>query len=173
MEDDDGRGLRLVLALVLLSIVAGGTVDILLDRPGHWLSWHVAFEVMLIAVALVTATSLWLGWWRARAEVRSLETRLAEGRAERETWRAGAAQAVSGFAAALEVQFTRWSLTPVEREIALRLLEGQSHKVIAIETGRSERTVRQHAVAIYGKAGVGGRAELAAFFLGALRAGTR
>jgi hypothetical protein len=33
---------------------------------------------------------------------------------------------------------------------------------------RSERTVRQHAVAVYRKAGVAGRAELAAFFLSGL-----
>ena len=39
---------------------------------------------------------------------------------------------------------------------------------IASATGRSERTVRQHAIAAYHKAGVGGRAELAAFFLGDL-----
>jgi hypothetical protein len=31
-------------------------------------------------------------------------------------------------------------------------------------TGRSERTVRQHAVSVYRKSGLGGRAELAAFF---------
>jgi DNA-binding NarL/FixJ family response regulator len=31
--------------------------------------------------------------------------------------------------------------------------------------GRSERTVRQHAIAVYSKAKVAGRAELSAFFL--------
>ena len=36
---------------------------------------------------------------------------------------------------------------------------------IAALTGRSERTVRQHAGVAYDKAGLGGRAELAAFFL--------
>jgi DNA-binding NarL/FixJ family response regulator len=53
----------------------------------------------------------------------------------------------------------------VEREIALLLMKGYSHKAIARDRGRSERTVRQHAVAIYQKSGLGGRAELAAFFL--------
>ena len=52
--------------------------------------------------------------------------------------------------------------------MAVLLLKGQSHKEIATATGRSERTVRQHAIAAYHKAGVGGRAELAAFFLGDL-----
>ena len=45
------------------------------------------------------------------------------------------------------------------------MLKGRSHKQIAFATGRSERTVRQHAVAVYQKSGLNGRAELAAFFL--------
>ena len=43
--------------------------------------------------------------------------------------------------------------------------KGRSHKQIAYATGRSERTVRQHAVSVYHKSGLNGRAELAAFFL--------
>jgi DNA-binding NarL/FixJ family response regulator len=45
------------------------------------------------------------------------------------------------------------------------LLKGYGHKEVAALTGRSERTVRQHAVAIYEKSGLKGRAELAGFFL--------
>ena len=45
------------------------------------------------------------------------------------------------------------------------LLKGYGHKEIAALTGRSERTVRQHAGVVYDKAGISGRAELAAFFL--------
>jgi DNA-binding NarL/FixJ family response regulator len=44
-------------------------------------------------------------------------------------------------------------------------LKGRSHKEIAYISGRSERTVRQHAVSVYQKSHLGGRAELAAFFL--------
>jgi DNA-binding NarL/FixJ family response regulator len=65
----------------------------------------------------------------------------------------------------VDEQMGRWGLTPAEREVALLLLKGHGHKQIASATGRSERTVRQHAIAVYRKAGVGGRAELAAFFL--------
>jgi DNA-binding NarL/FixJ family response regulator len=48
---------------------------------------------------------------------------------------------------------------------ALLLLKGYGHKEIAKLLGRSERTVRQHAVAVYRKSNLSGRAELAAFFL--------
>ena len=68
-------------------------------------------------------------------------------------------------AAAIDHQFERWELSPAEREVALLLLKG-----LRIEGDRggartSERTVRQQALAVYRKAGLAGRAELAAFFL--------
>ena len=56
-------------------------------------------------------------------------------------------------------------LTPAEREVAILLLKGHSHKRIARLTERSDQTVRQHATAVYRKSGLSGRAELAAFFL--------
>ena len=65
----------------------------------------------------------------------------------------------------VDEQFGAWQLTPTEREVAMLLLKGHGHKQIAAATGRSERTVRQHAVAVYQKSGLQGRAELAAFFL--------
>jgi hypothetical protein len=45
------------------------------------------------------------------------------------------------------------------------LLKGYGLKEIAALTTRSERTVRQHASVVYDKAGLAGRAELAAYFL--------
>lgn len=45
------------------------------------------------------------------------------------------------------------------------LLKGYSHRQIADMSGKSERTVRQHAVSVYRKSGLSGRAELSAFFL--------
>jgi DNA-binding NarL/FixJ family response regulator len=62
-------------------------------------------------------------------------------------------------------QFDRWELTGAERTVALLLLQGLSHKQIAGERSASERTVRQQAHTLYRKAGLGGRADLAAFFL--------
>ena len=70
-----------------------------------------------------------------------------------------------GLAVAIDHQFERWVLTPAEREIALLLLKGLSHKQVATVRQTTERTVRQQALAIYRKAGLSGRTELAAFFL--------
>ena len=45
------------------------------------------------------------------------------------------------------------------------LLKGLSHKEVALARAISDATARQQAVAVYRKAGVAGRSELAAFFL--------
>jgi DNA-binding CsgD family transcriptional regulator len=160
----DGR-LRGVLTVALLSIIVGGTADLLMDHPARWLSFHVAFEMLMIAGALVMATTLWLGWWRAAHAAAALRASLDSESAERDRWRASAQHALEGLGRAIDEQFAEWRLTPTEREVALLLLKGHGHKQIAARTGRSERTVRQHAGVVYDKSGLGGRAELSAFFL--------
>ena len=162
--EENGRDLRWVLALALASIVVGGTVDLLLDQPTDWLSFHVVFETLMIAGALLLATTLWLGWWRAERSVVELRRSLEARREERDAWRESARHALAGLGEAVAEQFDAWSLTPAEREVALLLLQGYSHKQVAQATGRNERTARQHASAVYHKAGLAGRAELAAFF---------
>jgi DNA-binding CsgD family transcriptional regulator len=169
MDEDELRGMRVALALLLAGIVAGGAVDLVLDAPADWLSAHVVYEVILIIGALAASVWLWRGWHRAAESAATLRRSLAERQSERDAWRARAHQALDGLGRAVEDQFLGWGLTPAEREVALLLLQGHGHKQIAAATGRSERTVRQHAVTIYRKAGLGGRAELAAFFLADLR----
>lgn len=174
MTDDDilnggsERTLRWLLAVLLLAIVVGGTVDFVLDAPATLWSGHALYELAMIAGALVGAVLLWHGWWRTERSLAETRRALESHRAERDAWRASAQLALEGLGQVIDEQFRRWALTPTEREIALLLLKGRSHKEIAYTTGRSERTVRQHAVAIYQKSGLGGRAELAAFFLGDL-----
>jgi DNA-binding CsgD family transcriptional regulator len=169
MEENGSRAMRWVLAGLIAAIVTGGTVDLILDRPTRWTSGHTLYEVLLIAGGVVSAVWLWSNWKRAAESAVELRRSLVERQAERDAWRERAGQALEGLARAVSDQFTAWGLTPAEREVALLLLKGESHKAIAAASGRSERTVRQHAVAAYGKAGLGGRAELAAFFLGDLR----
>lgn len=162
---EEASGLRLLLSGVLLLIVVSGTIDLILDAPDRWWSFHVVYEVALIVGALATTIALWARWARAERTLTLTRRALHERQAERDAWRASAEKALQGFAAAIDDQLARWGLTPAEREVALLMLKGKSHKAIAYETGRSERTVRQHAVTVYQKSGLAGRAELAAFFL--------
>jgi DNA-binding CsgD family transcriptional regulator len=162
---EEERGFRALIVLVLVGTSVGGAIDLYLDAPESWWSVHAIYELVMLTAAMAMAVVLWRGWrrsWRALAESRQV---LEAHAVEREAWRASAEAALAGFAHAVDDRFSAWGLTPTEREIALRLLKGHSHKQIAFETGRSERTVRQHSVAIYQKSGLRGRAELSAFFL--------
>lgn len=93
--------------------------------------------------------------------IRDLELARAQG----QRWRAEARSHLDGLGAAIEAQFSRWSLTEAEREVALLLLKGLSHKETAQVRGVSERTVREQSRSIYAKAGLTGRTALSAFFL--------
>jgi DNA-binding CsgD family transcriptional regulator len=161
----DDRSLRVLLAVVLGAAIIGGAIDLVMDAPDTWLSFHVMFELALIAGAMLSAYVLWRGWFRTRASLRETREILETQAADRDAWRVRAEHALAGLGGAIDEHLRRWGLTPAEREIALLLLKGYGHKRIAYDTGRSERTVRQHAVQVYQKSGLGGRAELAAFFL--------
>ena len=169
--DEERAAGRLPLGIVaiLLRVAIGGAVDLALDAPTSWRSAHVVYELALMALSLGLATWLWLGWRRTARAAGDVERALLERhealRTERDSWRASAEGALEGLGRAIDRQFDAWQLTPAEREVALLLLKGHGHKQAAALTGRSERTIRQHAVAVYQKAGLGGRAELAAFFL--------
>ena len=163
-EGSDFR-LRVLLAVVLFASVVGGGVDLVMDAPATVWSFHVLYEVILIIASLTAFILVWRAWFYARHELADVRQELTRNQAERDAWRASAESALAGFGRAIEDRFNGWGLTPAESEVALDLLKGRSHKEIAYTTQRSERTVRQHAVSVYQKSGLHGRAELAAFFL--------
>jgi DNA-binding CsgD family transcriptional regulator len=102
---------------------------------------------------------------RAQEEASALAEQLDATRAEARRWRREARDLMRGLGAALDEQFDRWNLTPAEKEVALLLLKGLSHKEIAEVRSVSDATARQQARSIYKKGGLSGRHDLAAFFL--------
>jgi DNA-binding CsgD family transcriptional regulator len=156
---------RPALIAVFLVFASGFAVDLVLDKPARWWDSHVIFELSLMALSLSFAGYLWLGWRKASRSLAAARVAFQAREAEWQAWRERARPVLEGVAKAIDAQFDAWRLTPAEREIALLLVKGHGHKQIAALTDRSERTVRQHAVAVYSKAGLLGRAELAAFFL--------
>ena len=175
-DPDVPRPLRGALIVVLGLVVVGGITDIVLDRPTTLFSAHILIELALVVLSLGTAVVLWRGWRKTgielgetKAQLDATRRSLGERQAERDAWKERAEATLTGLGEAIGTQLAAWGLTRAEAEVALGLLKGWGHKQIAAESGRSERTVRQHAVSVYQKAGLGGRAELAAFFLGELR----
>ncbi len=83
-----------------------------------------------------------------------------------------AMQAARGeMADVVEAFFGDWELTPSERDVGLMVLKGLDNDAIARIRGTAPGTVRAQCTAIYGKAGVDGRAQLISLFMEELLAG--
>jgi len=156
---------RILLTLLLGGMAAAGVTDIILDRAWSEDLFHLFFEAVFVLGCLGSVAYLWAGWMGARRSLARVERALSEQGADRDAWRRKTGKLLRGLGEEISRQLEAWSLTPAEREVALLLLKGYGHKEIAALLGRSERTVRQHAVAVYRKSGLSGRAELSAFFL--------
>jgi DNA-binding CsgD family transcriptional regulator len=163
--DHGSRHLRTAVVLFMALVATGGLVDLVLDWPSGPSLAHVVFELGVVGLSLSGLVYLGVGWQRERGELARIRRAIDAHRTERDRWRARAEKLLRGLGEAIDAQLEEWKLTPAERQVALLLLKGFGHKEIAELQQRSERTVRQHAVAVYRKSGLGGRAELAAFFL--------
>jgi DNA-binding CsgD family transcriptional regulator len=152
-------------ALVLLVIAVLVGADAVGDLQSGARGWHVVLELAATSLAAAGVVGLAAQAWVARRQTAALTSDLARVTREAERWRQDAEALLRGLGDAIDQQFARWDLTPAEREIGLLLLKGLSLKEIAGVRDTSERTVRQQTLAIYRKSGLGGRAELAAFFL--------
>jgi DNA-binding CsgD family transcriptional regulator len=155
----------LLPAAIFGGIVAILAADLLSDyQTGHG-PLHVILEMGAGLLALVGVACFVRHAWEIHGVADDLERGLRASEAEARRWRAEAWHTLEGLGAAIDREFTRWSLTDAERSVALLLLKGMSHKKIANQRGTNEGTVRQQALAIYRKAGLSGRSSLAAFFL--------
>jgi DNA-binding CsgD family transcriptional regulator len=162
----DVRALARQSALAFAAVAALATVDLLSDTGSSGIEpQHVLLEGALLAVALGAIWFLRRAVRRTGREVEALRGAVEAWRSEAERWRRESRGLLEGLGAAMDAQFERWQLSPAEREVALLLVKGLSSNEIAGVRATSERTVRQQSQAVYRKAGLAGRAELAAFFL--------
>lgn len=157
-----GNGLALVLFAAITVIVG---VDVVADLTEGTSVGHVAVEVAAMALAALGVAVLAIRLMRARRDTTRLRASLEHARADAERWRGETAELLAGLGVAIDREFERWGLTPAEREVGLLLLKGLSHREAAELRHVSERTVREQARALYKKAGLSGRADLAAYFL--------
>jgi DNA-binding NarL/FixJ family response regulator len=160
----------LVAMFALMAVLV--SIDLITDVGDRATVAHVLLELAVVAIGFVAAGSIALRLRRAARNAQDLRARadqLAETlrltQQEAAQWRSDAADLIAGLSAAIDTQLARWQLSPAEKEIALLLLKGLSHKEIAEIRSVSETTVRQQARSLYRKAGLSGRNDLAAFFL--------
>jgi DNA-binding CsgD family transcriptional regulator len=176
MTDEHGAslsGAERLIVTVVLAVVAGLTlVDVAADWRSGGSAPHITVELLAASAALLGLGWLWAGYFRLRHRLSEVKRSLEGAHAEAARWRERHGELLQGLAQAIDQQLDVWKLTPAEKEVAFLLLKGLSFKEIAAVRGASERTVRQQALAVYAKADLAGRAELAAFFLEDLLAPT-
>ena len=165
MTDDGAPGERFRSAALFLGIVFLIGIDLLEDWRHGSRGPHLGLESVVLVLAAVGFWLLRARIGRERAAARAVRRRLAETSAAAESWRRRTEALAAGLGSAIDSQFQEWKLTDAEREVALLLIKGLSLREISSLRETSERTVRQQSLAVYRKAGLGGRAELSAFFL--------
>lgn len=151
-----------ILFLAIALVIAFDLVD---DWKSGSPLLHLGVEGVVLLLAALGVAQLWARFQVERRNARGLRGRVAEARAAAEDWRRGTERLLAGLGRAISAQFSAWSFTEAESEVALLLLKGLSLREIADVRETSNRTVRQQSLAVYRKAGVAGRAELSAFFL--------
>lgn len=153
----------LAVVMVIGLLVA---VDLIEDPDSTALD--IAFNLIeeaplvLIAIGIIVLIQ---SIQRQRVENRHLISDLQIARNEGRHWRRETQTHLKGVGDAIGREFSRWNLSIAERDVALLLLKGMTHKEIAALRTTSERTVREQARSIYRKAGLNSRAALSAYFL--------
>lgn len=163
-------GISRFLVITLFAVIGTfAAFDLVSDLDEGTTTLHLIVEGVVALVSIIAALTLALILIRegmeSRAANQELSKNLLLSQEAAAAWRAEAQNLLDGLGASINKQFGSWQLTPVEKDIALFLLKGLSHKEVAIIRDVSDATVRQQARSIYQKAGVAGRHELAAFFL--------
>lgn len=150
---------------ILLGIVLLTVVDIIVDLIQGVELVHIGVEAAIIPLAALGLYLIWRSQGVISVENSNLKSDIIKISSEAAAWKAEARSYAVGLSEAIDSQLTRWGLSPAEKEVALLLLKGLSHKEIADVRKTSESTTRQQALSLYEKSGLEGRAQLAAFFL--------
>lgn len=155
----------MISSLILFFVGLAAAGDIWSDSRTNTSMAHLMLEGVLASGSFLGAIALSLGFRRAKSEVRSLKSEVERVSKDALIWKTDSARLVEGLSRMIDTQLDRWSLSPAEKEVALLLLKGLSHKEIASVRSTSEGSARQQAYAVYQKSGLSGRTELSAFFL--------
>lgn len=152
-----------ILLISALSILA--FFDVFREYSSGETTLHLVFEVIIAGLGTIWSFYLLLSWRNTSEELYQVKVALAQSDVETQKWREEYSKLLRGVASSIDQEFTRWGLTPAEKEVGIMLLKGMSFKDISDLRKTSEKTTRQQATYIYQKSNLPGRAELAAYFL--------
>ena len=156
---------RIVILFILLFISVTVAIDLVTDARGGAAIWHLLTEGFVGFLALFGTFYLLKDMFSLKRDlIKERESSLTL-RQEADEWRSRSKKYLEGLSNSIDEQLTAWNLSPAEKEVAFLLLKGLSLKEIAHLRNTTEKTARVQSMAIYSKASLAGRSELAAFFL--------
>lgn len=165
MRESRFRLLLVVSALGAFALLIG--LEIATETDEVTLADVAVDGIALLLTIICSASAVYLlnSVRSQRDDIDALMRDIDVARRDGATWRAEVDHHVEGLRSAIETQFDDWVLTDAERDVALFVLKGFSHKEIAELRKTSERTVRQQAQRVYRKSNLPGKSALSAYFL--------
>ncbi len=156
---------RLFIVTILFIIMVMVSIDLVTDSNEGVKWWHLLVEGSIAIAALFGIFFLLKDSIVLKKSLENEKEISAKLQVEAEKWRLESRKYLEGLSRAIDQQLEDWKLTISEKEVTFLLLKGLSLKEIAEIRKTTEKTARAQSVAIYAKAGLSGRSELAAFFL--------
>lgn len=153
------------IAVLLAAIVALKLVDLIEDMGLDLPVTHLAQEWVLLMLSAFGCVYLIADIRRRTSAMQALNENLTLSDAKLANLSTQLRDARHAYSNTIHEQFLAWNLTRSEQQVALLLLKGLSLQEIAAVRDTREKTVRQQASHVYGKAGLDGRHALAAWFL--------
>lgn len=153
-----------ILAFSLFVIMILNLMDVMTDIKLNVPVWHIIEESFIVFLSGVMAVYLVIEMRRRTSRLKNLAQDLSETQTRLVNMTEQFKQARHQYFEAIQTQFNEWQLSQSEKDVAILLLKGLSLQEIATVRQTKEKTVRQQASNIYGKAGLEGRHELAAWF---------
>ncbi|QYJ82387.1 helix-turn-helix transcriptional regulator [Shewanella aegiceratis] len=155
----------LVIIALLVLIMLFKLVDIVADVQLEIPAWHIAQESVLVLLTVIATLYLSRDLMRRSRQVKALAHRLAQADKQIDNLSTQMRTARQEYSQAVASQFDTWGFTKSEQQVAFLILKGLSFKEIAEVRQTKEKTVRQQASTIYGKAEVDGRHTFCAWFM--------
>ena len=155
------RALFVVFTLCVLGISAAEIVSEI--AAGESLAEMIDDLALFLVSAVIIALFVYEHVMQQR-DLRELQGQLNKARGQLARLDENSQKLASQYRDIMQRQFDAWSLTSSEQEVVLAMLKGLSFREVAQLRNTKEKTVRQQAAAVYKKAGVAGRHELAAWF---------
>lgn len=155
----------IVLILILSVIAVASGADLVADASHGATMAHIIKEAIIVTISFYAISWLIVGLRHKSHAIRLLQQELddiSNSSAQPKKYIIDARKTLGNV---INQQFAEWGLTDSESDVGRLLLKGLSLKEIAGLRQTLEKTVRQQASSIYGKAGLSGRHSLSAWFI--------